>query len=235
MKILAVDVSYCSLGYCLYDLSNSQLTSKTIKFSSASSINKKEQLLFKNYDIDNFLINYKQYKKELKEKVISKFGLKPDKSKKKQIKDYIKRNENKELEIQYDFYSNLWKNIRLYEFYKELKDLNFDTVIAEEQFSVISDVFAVIRLVAVNETEVKPFKSYYPKSWRKILFGKGDIGKSEEAKEITEDKVKLFLENIELKHNFNSQDEIDSFALIMTYLKENKLVNEKSFEGIEIK
>lgn len=210
MKILAVDVSYCSLGYCLYDLNNSQLTSKTIKFSSASSINKKEQLLFKNYDIQSELNLIKQYKKNKEKRKLS-------------------------AHRKTSMLDDIWKNIRLYEFYKELKDLDFDTVIAEEQFSVISDVFAVIRLVAVNETEIKPFKSYYPKSWRKILFGKGNIGKSEEAKEITEDKVKLFLENIELKHDFNSQDEIDSFALIMTYLKENKLVDEKSFEGIEIK
>ena len=210
MKILAVDVSYCSLGYCLYDLINSQLTSKTIKFSSASSINKKEQLLFKNYDIQSELNLIKQYKKNKEKRKLS-------------------------AHRKTSMLDDIWKNIRLYEFYKELKDLDFDIVVAEEQFSVISDVFAVIRLVAINESEIKPFKSYYPKSWRKILFGKGDIGKSEEAKEITEDKVKLFLENIELKHNFNSQDEIDSFALIMTYLKENKLVDEKSFEGIEIK
>lgn len=117
-------------------------------------------------------------------------------------------------------------------------------MVVEKQFSVISDVFAVTRLASaqiedigkINSSmnSIKSFKSYYPTSWRKILFGSGNIGKSIDAKKFTKEKMNVILNNMGLEHKFNSGDEIDAFALLMTYLKENKLVNEKIFENIKV-
>jgi Holliday junction resolvasome RuvABC endonuclease subunit len=142
------------------------------------------------------------------------------------------------------FLDDYWKNVRCSLFYQQLKSFSFDVMVVEKQFSVISDVFAVTRLASVHIVDpyiinssmnsIKSFKSYYPTSWRKILFGSGNIGKSVDAKKFTKEKMNVILNNMGLEHKFNSGDEIDAFALLMTYLKENKLIDEKIFENIKV-
>lgn len=210
MRILAIDVSYCSLGYSIYDTELNKIESKTIKFSSLMSITKREEIFFKDFDIRTLINSLKSCPKELKKKDA------------KYKKDHL-------------FAEQMWNNIRLYQFHKELKDLQYDILIAEQQFSKISDVFAVVRLLGVKEDKIIPFYSYYPSNWRKILFNAGSIGDSKEAKIVTEKKVNLFLNNANINHRFSSQDEIDSFALIMTFLKENDIINKEYFNGIQIK
>lgn len=122
-----------------------------------------------------------------------------------------------------------WYNIRLNVIHHFIKDLqsvyNYDVVLCEQQFSsVTSDIFAVCRLAPFSKSgSIAQFKCYYPNSWRKILFGKGNIGKKEVCKKITKEKVESYFQDIK----FNSQDEIDCVAFICTFLKENDLLDKK--------
>lgn len=228
MKILSVDVSYCSLGYCLFNTGNNKLTSHTIKFNSILSLNKKEKESYCTDEVLEKIAFVKERKIHIKEST--------SKAHKTVIEDTIKSTES--------FLDDYWKNVRCSLFYRELSTLDFDVMVVEKQFSVISDVFAVTRLASaqiedigkINSSmnSIKSFKSYYPTSWRKILFGSGNIGKSVDAKKFTKEKMNVILNNMDLEHKFNSGDEIDAFALLMTYLKENKLVNEKIFENIKV-
>lgn len=227
MKILSVDVSYCSLGYCLFNTNNNELTSHTIKFNSILSLNKKEK---ESYCTDEVLEKI-AFVKESKLTIKNGNTL----TEKKLIE---------ELKPIESFLDDYWKNVRCALFYRELSTLDFDVMVVEKQFSVISDVFAVTRLASAqiedigkassSMNSIKSFKSYYPTSWRKILFGSGNIGKSIDAKKFTKEKMNVILNDMGLEHKFNSGDEIDAFALLMTYLKENKLVNEKIFENIKV-
>lgn len=109
----------------------------------------------------------------------------------------------------------LWCNIRLSQFYNRIIELNqsykWEVVIAEKQFSSISDVFAVVRLASTTPKVLK-FIGYRPSTWHKILFGYGAFT-SDQVKQITKDKL------IEFGFNLNSQDEYDALALIFAYLK----------------
>lgn len=227
MRILSVDVSYCSLGYCLFNTDNNKLTSHTIKFNSILSLSKKKKESYCTDEVLEKIAFVKESKLTIKNGNIL--------TEKKLIE---------ELKPIESFLDDYWKNIRCSLFYIELSTLDFDVMVVEKQFSVISDVFAVTRLASaqiedigkINSSmnSIKSFKSYYPTSWRKILFGSGNIGKSIDAKKFTKEKMNVILNNMGLEHKFNSGDEIDAFALLMTYLKENKLVNEKIFENIKV-
>lgn len=228
MIILSVDVSYCSLGYCLFNTENNKLTSHTMKFSSILSLTKKEKESYCTDEVLEKIDFVKERKKFIKEST--------SKSHKIAIENTIKPTES--------YLDDYWKNVRCSLFYKQLKSLAFDVMVVEKQFSVISDVFAVTRLASIHIIDphiinssmnsIKSFKSYYPTSWRKILFGSGNIGKSIDAKKFTKEKMNVILDNMGLNHKFNSGDEIDAFALLMTYLKENELVDNKIFENIKV-
>lgn len=188
MNILSCDVSYSSFGLVIFSTEeNKVLLNETYKFSSLSSITKKEQLLFKNIPYSKDLIKDKKYYKEL---------------------------------------SEYWNNIRLYEFLKNINrvkaDYKIDLIISEAQFSKISDVFAIVRVASVTDDYISKFKLYYPNSWHKILFNNCKLDRKEYkkiTKEYIDNKVIPKLSEI---IKFNSEDEYDAMALIMTYLIDNK-------------
>ena len=194
MNILSCDVSYSSFGLVIFSTEeNKVLLNETYKFSSLSSITKKEQLLFKNIPYSKDLIKDKKYYKEL---------------------------------------SEYWNNIRLYEFLKNINrvkaDYKIDLIISEAQFSKISDVFAIVRVASVTDDYISKFKLYYPNSWHKILFNNCKLDRKE-YKKITKEYIdNKVIPKLSEMVKFNSEDEYDAMALIMTYLIDNKLA--ESFE-----
>jgi hypothetical protein len=188
LNILSCDVSYSSFGLVLFSTDeNKVLLNETYKFNSLSSINKKEQLLFKNIPYNKELCKDKKSYKELGE---------------------------------------YWNNIRLHEFLKNINrvktDYKIDVIVSEAQFSKISDVFAVVRIASVTDEYVSKFKLYYPNSWHKILFNNCKLERKE-YKRITKEYVDIkVIPNLSEMVKFNSEDEYDAMALIMTYLIDNK-------------
>lgn len=188
MNILSCDVSYSSFGLVLFSTEeNKILLNETYKFSSLSSITKKEQLLFKNIPYSKDLVKDKEYYKEL---------------------------------------SEYWNNIRLYEFLKNINrvkaDYKIDLIISEAQFSKISDVFAIVRVASVTDDYISKFKLYYPNSWHKILFNNCKLDRKE-YKKITKEYIdNKVIPKLSEMVKFNSEDEYDAMALIMTYLIDNK-------------
>lgn len=188
MNILSCDVSYSSFGLVIFSTEeNKVLLNETYKFSSLSSITKKEQLLFKNIPYSKDLIKDKKYYKEL---------------------------------------SEYWNNIRLYEFLKNINrvkaDYKIDLIISEAQFSKISDVFAIVRVASVTDDYISKFKLYYPNSWHKILFNNCKLDRKE-YKKITKEYIdNKVIPKLSEMVKFNSEDEYDAMALIMTYLIDNK-------------
>ena len=209
MNILSCDVSYSSFGLVLFSTEeNKILLNETYKFSSLSSITKKEQLLFKNIPF------VKREKVSL-------------------IKELKKTKKVKTQEDKYqDELAEYWNNIRLYEFLKNINrvkaDYKIDLIISEAQFSKISDVFAIVRVASVTDDYISKFKLYYPNSWHKILFNNCKLDRKE-YKKITKEYIdnKVIPKLFEVV-KFNSEDEYDAMALIMTYLIDNKLA--ESFE-----
>jgi len=189
MNILSCDVSYSSFGLVLFSTEeNRVLLNETYKFSSLSSITKKEQLFFKNIPYSKDLVKDKKYYKEL---------------------------------------SEYWNNIRLYEFLKNINRVKavykIDLIVSEAQFSKISDVFAIVRVASVTDDYISKFKLYYPNSWHKILFNNCKLDRKE-YKKITKEYIdNKVIPKLSEMVKFNSEDEYDAMALIMTYLIDNKL------------
>lgn len=208
MNILSCDVSYSSFGLVLFSTEeNKVLLNETYKFSSLSSITKKEQLLFKNIPF------------------VKKEKVKPDPFE--EIKELSKTKKVKTQEDKYqDELAEYWNNIRLYEFLKNINrvkaDYKIDLIISEAQFSKISDVFAIVRVASVTDDYISKFKLYYPNSWHKILFNNCKLDRKE-YKKITKEYIdNKVIPKLSEMVKFNSEDEYDAMALIMTYLIDNK-------------
>jgi Holliday junction resolvasome RuvABC endonuclease subunit len=127
-----------------------------------------------------------------------------------------------------------WNNIKLRIFYDNVKELirryNVDVVLSESQFSSISDVFAVVRLVSTCNDKACKFKAYKPTSWHKILFGYGGLNR-DQSKQFTKEKIDS---NFGDKFNLKTQDEYDAFALILTYVKEKGIISDINFNDFLI-
>ena len=198
MIILGVDVAYSSLGYSIFDTeTNSLIKSSCIRFNSLSALNKEEKKLF------NGLFTVEELHKD---KIKS-----YDDKLKRELKDY-------------------WNNIRLRIFYEdlsvEIKKYDIDVIVTESQFSEISDVFAITRLLSTL-IKFRQFKSFMPSQWYKTLYGKGKL-KKEEAKHHTLTKLK------EMGYDFPIQDQYDSLALIYAYLSYKDLLNKEIKEHFKI-
>ena len=217
MIIIAIDVSYCSLGLVVIDTDSKEiLDNKTITFKNYSALNKKDK------EVHSKISNHSILSKML------------DNSKKSEIKSRS------------EFMSEMWKNYRLYEFNSILNNLKkkykYDVVISENQFSSIGDVVTITRLASVSEDKMCDFIAYYPSSWRKILFGNGKLmNESKLIKEFTKEKMITVLDkcnfikdgNVFNIDNFNSGDEIDAFALGVTYMFQNDILDAKYLQDIK--
>jgi hypothetical protein len=104
MKILSVDVSYCSLGYCLFNTDSNKLTSYTIKFNSILSLNKKEKESYCTEEVLETIDNVKELKDLIKNA---------------RIKEEIKHWED-QLKPMESFLDDYWKNVRCSLFYQQL-------------------------------------------------------------------------------------------------------------------
>jgi len=203
MNILSCDVSYSSFGLVLFSTDeNKVLLNETYKFNSLSQINKKEELLFKNIPF----VKREKVKKVKGEKKVKKVKTAEDR-----IQDEL---------------SEYWNNIRLYEFLKNINrvktDYKIDVIVSEAQFSKISDVFAIVRVASVTDDYISKFKLYYPNSWHKILFNNCKLERKE-YKRITREYIDIkVIPKLSEIVKFNSEDEYDAMALIMTYLIDNK-------------
>lgn len=203
MNILSCDVSYSSFGLVLFSTDeNKVLLNETYKFNSLSQINKKEELLFKNIPF----VKREKVKKVKGEKKVKKVKTAEDR-----IQDEL---------------SEYWNNIRLYEFLKNINrvktNYKIDVIVSEAQFSKISDVFAIVRVASVTDNYISKFKLYYPNSWHKILFNNCKLERKE-YKKITREYIDIkVIPKLSEMVKFNSEDEYDAMALIMTYLIDNK-------------
>lgn len=124
-----------------------------------------------------------------------------------------------------------WNNIRLRKFYDELssliKEYNVTDIVTESQFSEISDVFAVTRLISIDESQQLFFKAFMPSSWYKKLYGKGKL-----KKEIAKAHTKACIEKI--GHTFKYQDQYDACALCYAYLSYKGLLSDKIKEEFKV-
>lgn len=191
MIIMGIDVAYSSLGYSIFDTTSKELLySSCIKFNSLSALNQEEKKLFDGLFEPSFL--HKTNIKSLDDKV------------KRELKDY-------------------WNNIRLRVFYEELRvkmnKYNIEAIVSESQFSEISDVFAITRLLATYEHN-RQFKSFMPSNWYKLLYGKGKL-KKEEAKDHTKSCL------VKLGYDFKVQDQYDSLALCYAYCSYKNLLTKE--------
>jgi len=198
MIIMGIDVAYSSLGYSIFDTNKKELIySSCIKFNSLSALNSEEKKLFEGLFDPSFL--HKNNIKSLDDKL------------KRELKDY-------------------WNNIRLRVFYEtlrlEIDKYNVEVIVSESQFSEISDVFAVTRLLS-NYRHNRQFKSFMPSNWYKLLYGKGKL-KKEEAKNHTKDCL------LRLGYDFKVQDQYDSLALCYAYCSYKNLLTKEEKENFLI-